>query len=84
MEIADRLISAIRDSGDLRVAAPNLNATFVFVVRISAFLKEIDSHICSDMDVDEDEVMRSATHQSQFTQSLMLFVCFCHHLLING
>ncbi|KAF8959862.1 kinase-like domain-containing protein [Flammula alnicola] len=26
-----------------------------------------------EMDVDEDEVMLSATHQSQFTQSLMLF-----------
>ena len=26
------------------------------------------------MDDDEDEIMLSATHQSQFTQSLMLFV----------
>ena len=30
------------------------------------------------MDVDEDEMMLSTPHQSQFTQSLMLFVC---HLL---
>jgi len=27
------------------------------------------------VDVDEDEVMLSSTHQSQFTRSLMLFVC---------
>ena len=29
----------------------------------------------SAMDQDEDEIMLSATRQSQFTQSLMLFVC---------
>ena len=29
----------------------------------------------SDMDVDEDETMHPATYQSQFTRSLMLFVC---------
>jgi len=27
-----------------------------------------------EMDQDEDEIMLSATHQSQFTQSLLLFV----------
>ena len=29
----------------------------------------------SAMNEDEDEIMLSATHQSQFTQSLLLFVC---------
>ena len=33
----------------------------------------------NDDDEDEDEIMLSATHQSQFTQSLMLFVRLtCH------
>ena len=33
----------------------------------------------NDDDDDEDEIMLSATHQSQFTQSLMLFVRLtCH------
>ena len=31
------------------------------------------------MNDDEDEIMLSATHQSQFTQSLMLFVRLACH-----
>jgi hypothetical protein len=40
MEIADRLISVIRESGDLRVAAPNLSATFVFLNQILEFISK--------------------------------------------
>lgn len=41
--------------------------------------KFADQDKLSEMNDEEDEIMLSATHQSQFTQSLMLFVRLtCH------
>ncbi|KAJ3517032.1 hypothetical protein NLJ89_g756 [Agrocybe chaxingu] len=76
IELADRLIRSIRDNGDLQFAAPDLNALKLVSIRLySDTILTIPSNSNADngMDVDEDEPMLTASHQSQFTQSLMLF-----------
>jgi len=83
MEIADRLINAIRESGDLRVAAPSLASPCVFFLLNRLYNINLMLNRSDIMDVDEDEVMLSSTHQSQFTRSLMLFVCSCLYCLVK-
>ncbi|KAF4622994.1 hypothetical protein D9613_001342 [Agrocybe pediades] len=58
VEIAERLTQRIRENGELTVAAPALT--------------DEDDPMGEEKE-DEDVVMTSSTHKSQFTQSLMLF-----------
>lgn len=73
--LADHLTESLRANGDLNYAMPDI-ATSTYVSRIIT-MRPIFSVICSETrkDKDGDEIMLSATHQSQFTQSLLLFVC---------
>lgn len=73
--LADHLTESLRVNGDLKYAMPDI-AISACVLRIM-IMRLIFTSICSESrkDKDGDEIMLSATHQSQFTQSLLLFVC---------
>jgi serine/threonine-protein kinase Chk1 len=72
--LADHLTESLRANGDLDYAMPDI-AISAQVLRV-IIMRLIFTFICSETrkDNDGDEIMLSATHQSQFTQSLLLFV----------
>jgi serine/threonine-protein kinase Chk1 len=81
--LADHLTESLRMNGDLKYAIPDV-AISGYVLRI-IIMRLIFTSICSETrkDKDGDEIMLSATHQSQFTQSLLLFVCLPSiHILV--
>jgi serine/threonine-protein kinase Chk1 len=81
--LADHLTESLRVNGDLKYAMPDI-AISTYVLRI-IIMRSIFIFICSETrkDKDGDEIMLSATHQSQFTQSLLLFVCLLRiHILV--
>jgi serine/threonine-protein kinase Chk1 len=73
--LADHLTESLRVNGDLKYAMPDIAISKCVLGII--IMRLIFTFICSETrkDKDGDEIMLSATHQSQFTQSLLLFVC---------
>ena|ERR1700761_3435714 len=84
--LADKLTESLRISGDMDYVMATQK--YVGVVLLSS-LRLIADLTCSsfsdaDMDVDGDTEVRPATaHNSQFTQSLMLFVCLFFSFFVH-
>ena len=74
--LADHLTESLRANGDLGYAMPDITSS-EYALRVIT-ISLIFIFICSgtNKDKDGDEFMHSSTHQSQFTQTLLLFVCF--------
>ena len=74
--LADKLTEPLRMAGDLEYATPGSMYAPLFFFSCITFIGMLNFRSGFGVDQDEDDFMNSA-HQSQFTQSLMLFVsCF--------
>jgi serine/threonine-protein kinase Chk1 len=74
--LADHLTESLRANGDLSYAMPDITSS-MYVPPLNIAIRIIFTFVCSGArtDKDGDDIMLSAGHQSQFTQSLLLFVC---------
>lgn len=73
--LAAQLTESLRANGDLDYAMPDITNSaygpwFFTISLLFTFIRSV-----TRQDKDGDDIMFSATNQSQFTQSLLLFVC---------
>jgi serine/threonine-protein kinase Chk1 len=79
--LADHLTESLRANGDLNYVMPDITSSAYAFWAIT--IRLIFTFVCSGTrkDQDGDDIMFSASHQSQFTQSLLLFVCLLSRII---